>query len=129
MDIDKILLRHWINSPEISVNSKWRVDPTYRPGSGTMYITGVRDSIHYSTLKRNEFSEYNLLIKSTGQTEHNEEKFRKLIDEFEENKLEIYKIKINENNIVVDGNHRLSLLTFKNPEIKEIKNIWIERVK
>lgn len=83
------------------------------------YLFKVEDSIHYKTLVEGDFTNYNTLIKTTNQTEHSEEMFKTLINEFNEEEFNVKKMRMFYDDslskyVVKDGCHRLAILKYNN---------------
>jgi hypothetical protein len=78
----------------------------------------ILDSIHYKILTGDvNYNLYNKYVTITNQIEHNVNNYKKLISNFDINKMEtikVYKKNINNNikTVIKDGCHRLSILLF-----------------
>lgn len=92
------------------------------------YIFNIQDCIHYNSLITNNFEDYINLLKNTKQPEHSLEKFLKLKEEFNLDKLDkiecLYDSKLDKF-IVLDGVHRMSILLFLGYKDIDIKYINI----
>jgi len=76
----------------------------------------IKDSIHYKILSKElPFELYDKYITITNQPEHSVEKYKNLINNFNINKLESIKMqKFNDKYIIIDGCHRLAILSYLN---------------
>jgi len=80
-------------------------------------IVHIKDTINYRALFEENFDMYNHYVTVTKQKEHSVENYKKLIENFDVNKLNKIKVRFNSHInkfIVCDGVHRLSILLFKN---------------
>jgi hypothetical protein len=107
---EKIFVRHGIHyfSKESIITSKEGIYIF------PFYYFNIRDSIHFKALVNKNFDEYNDYLNAAPQFEHNEEKFKKLLNELDLNKMpKIELIQINNNFYIYDGLHRASILLYK----------------
>ena len=94
----------------------WEVDKfNYKAGDplSYMYYVDIEDTIHYNAIKTQDYDIYNDLMYVTNQKEHTEENFKKLIQNWDENKCEKIDLVYNgEIFIVFDGVHRLAAMKY-----------------
>jgi hypothetical protein len=107
---DDILVKHWIKF-------KYDTKKSYSKEK-EHHLFKVEDSIHYNCIMKNEYSDYEKLITTTKQKEHSLDKFLKLMNEFDVEKLIKNKIVLQWNRkyekyIVLDGCHRLAIIMYK----------------
>jgi hypothetical protein len=82
----------------------------------THYFCPIEETINYNTILSNDYSLYDEWLINTKQLEHSSESFKKLINEFDINKMEPIDIYYNyelKKYIINDGLHRICILYFK----------------
>lgn len=84
------------------------------------YLFAVEDSIHFKALEEKSFNTYKTLIETTKQKEHSESNFKKLIEDFDFEKLKEDKNKITilwdkdlGKFLIEDGSHRMAIIKHK----------------
>jgi hypothetical protein len=107
---DDILVGHWI---KFEYDTKKSLSKKERH-----YLFKVEDTIHYRSLVEDKYCDYEKLITTTKQKEHSLNKFLKLRDEFDVDKLVKNKIVLRwdkqyEKYLVLDGCHRLAIIMYK----------------
>ena len=107
---EQILIKHLINFDYPNKDdSKLYKEPHH--------LFAVEDSIHFKALEEKSFSTYKTLIETTKQKEHSESNFKKLIEDFDFEKLKEDKNKITvlwdkdlEKFLIEDGSHRMAII-------------------
>lgn len=111
LSIDKIYCSHYLNNEKLLEFIK---DKEYAL-KGKHHCFHIKESIHYEALSRNDYSFYDIYIKSTEQKEHSIDKFKELVGNFDISKMDkiclVYNNKLNKY-VIIDGVHRLSYMVF-----------------
>ena len=120
MKVSDLYCTHWIKKElkELEeLNSYLKnLNNGYEKNGVHIYLN-IKDTIHYKSLKKNNYNLYKKLIEITNQKEHKLEIFLKLRDEFDLSKMDKIKYKYNkeiDKNYIIDGVHRLSIMLYKN---------------
>ena len=110
---EKILKKHLIN---FDYKKKCDSNLYKKPH----HLFAIEDSIHFKALEENSFAIYKELIETTKEEEHSESKFKKLIEDFDFQKLKEDKNKITiiwdkdlKKFLVEDGSHRMAIIKYK----------------
>ena len=107
---EKIFVRHSIYYFDQEIVSLLKTGVYIFP----FYYVNVKDSIHFKAITGNNYKGYNAYVKAAIQLEHNEYNFKRLLSEFDLNKMSKIKLnKVIDNYYVSDGLHRISIILFK----------------
>ena len=113
--LSNIYCRHWLINDKLKKILENCVYKVLK--SNSLHGLHILDSIHYNTLKKNDFSLYEELIVKTKQEEHSVTIFKNLLENFDINKMPKIKVvhnyKLNKY-FIIDGVHRMCILLFKN---------------
>lgn len=114
IQFDKILVRHWVRSHATQVNrffdKKHIVKKDFR-----IYYVKIGDSIHVDALKSSNYTVYSEYVSTSNQFEHTETTFKKLLVEWDPQKLQKIDITYDGNDFYVsNGVHRLAILYILN---------------
>ena len=117
ISFDDLLFKHYIKF-------KYNVSG-YCSYESPHHLFKIEDTIHYKSLIKSDYSDYEKLISTTKQEEHSKEDFLKLKNNFNIETLKENKIKILWNDklkkyTIEDGCHRLSVIKFKNLDAKRM---------
>ena len=80
------------------------------------HVFAIEDSIHYNTLKTDDYTLYNHLVTATSQHEHSVDIFKNLLATFDLDKMEPICLKYDMNlgkYVITDGLHRITILLHK----------------
>lgn len=116
-----IYIKHWILFDYDTSKSVAFLKPHH--------IFPLNQSIHFKTLKNNDFTDYEKLISSTKQEEHSVNSFKNLNKCFSLKKMEPIFLKFNnqlKKFLVEDGCHRLAIITHKNIFSEELPEKYIK---
>ena len=111
LSIDNIYCKQYLNNEKLLEFVK---DKEYKKLHVHHYMH-IKDSINYEALSTNDYSFYDMYIKSTKQKEHSIERFKEIVENFDVSKMDkISLVYSNEFNkyVIVDGVHRLSYMVF-----------------
>ena len=115
ISINNIYCKHWLVNNQLTAHIN---KATYSViTSEPHHCFSIFDTIHYNSLLKDNYDLYNNLIINTKQHEHSEQIFKKLINNFDINKMNKINLEYNETldkYIVTDGVHRICILLFKN---------------
>jgi ribosomal protein L33 len=90
---------------------------TFGKGPSAGVFTKIEKSIYYNTLETGNFELYERFVRSVGQDPHSAEVYKTLLTNFDVSKIEKLEVKkfIGHPSLFIQGgNHRLSILKFKN---------------
>lgn len=105
-----------IFAAQLLLEEKHRVFLNNYLTTDTHYFCPITETINYNSLISNDYKLYNEWVINTKQIEHNSETFKKLINEFDMDKMEPIKIYYNyklNKYVVSDGLHRICILYHK----------------